>query len=681
MSDFDTRMIALAASAAFDVVDAGTEAAPDTLDDITETGGSFIVPVLIPTDVETGDGRKFQPGSLSMRDLPLPLLWQTSTNAGHDGSVIVGRIDSIDELDGGGYGMARGVFDTGPYGREAERLVRGKFLRGISADLDKFEANVEDEDDALLAADGDEEGQELPAGEKIKNEKITVSKARVTAATLVPKPAFQEAYIVMEDEYNAANAESELVPDGVYSSEEDDLDTELAALAASAAPVAPPKSWFENPSLDRPTPLTIDDDGRVFGHIAAWHVQHIGLPRAQKPPRSASRYAYFQTGMLRTEEGEDVNVGQLTLSGGHAPMQADAALAVKHYDDTASAVADVCAGEDAHGIWVAGSLRPGVTPEQVRVLRASAPSGDWRPINGRLELVAVCQVNVPGFPVARAMVASGQVTALVAAGAAYMAELREQPMRALEERLERVERQTERVLSVEQRAAAARLAQLREDRRAQLALAAAAARGRLKPLEEKRSALLSSAEDARSRITALKTSASGFHAVPEFKEAQHPRDDEGKFRQVLARLTDALQPIDGAQGVTDDLAKAADAEDAGDNDAANSAAQSAKARLDDLRNNTDDPKAQQRIEQAQSMLQSVIGATNDALDSASEGNGPVDAVINYLLNAIVSQVDPTQAIRNAPEQVARQLAGRQFRSVQDLVSYIQELIRRQVSPV
>ena len=93
-------------------------------------------------------------------------------------------------------------------------------------------------------------------------------------------------------------------------------------------------------------------------------------------------------------------------------------MAVKHYDDTASAFCDVHAGEDAYGIWVAGALRPNVTAEQVRAIRAAAPSGDWRPINGRLEMVAVCQVNVPGFPVTRARVASGHVYALVAAGTA-----------------------------------------------------------------------------------------------------------------------------------------------------------------------------------------------------------------------------------------------------------------------
>jgi hypothetical protein len=135
-----------------------------------------------------------------------------------------------------------------------------------------------------------------------------------------------------------------------------------------------------------------------------------------KPPRSKSNYAFFRTGVVETETGDFVDVGQITLAGGHAPLDAEVAKAVAHYDDTRSAIMDVAAGEDKHGIWVAGALRPDVTEEQVRNIRASSVSGDWRPINGRLELVAVCAVNAPGFPVPRTRVAGGAPVALVAAG-------------------------------------------------------------------------------------------------------------------------------------------------------------------------------------------------------------------------------------------------------------------------
>jgi hypothetical protein len=55
----------------------------------------------------------------------------------------------------------------------------------------------------------------------------------------------------------------------------------------------------------------------------------------------------------------------------------------------------------------------------VRALRASPISGDWRKVDGNLELVAALAVNVPGFPVIprpQGMVASGGLTSLVATG-------------------------------------------------------------------------------------------------------------------------------------------------------------------------------------------------------------------------------------------------------------------------
>jgi DNA-binding ferritin-like protein len=374
-------------------------------------GGAFMIPVVLPENTESGDGRSFSGGAVSMRELPLPLLWQIKTAQGHDGSVVVGRIDSM-ERTADGVGNAYGVFDSGEYGREAERLVRGGFIKGVSADLDRFEASEE------MASEDDG---------KIGTGKIKITKGRIMGVTLVPKPAFQECKILLLDEIEDVQEKSV----GSISARTIKPVSEEALVACAAVvasiPVTPPKSWFENPNLTGPTPLTVDDSGRVFGHIAAWHVDHIGLSFGTKPPRSRSGYSYFHTGVIRTEEGMDIPVGQLTLSGGHAPLEASAKSAAKHYDDTASAFADVHAGEDAHGIWVSGALRPTVTSYQVREIRASAPSGDWRPIQGALELVAVCQVNVPGFPIARARVASGEVMALVAAGASYLARLKDDP--------------------------------------------------------------------------------------------------------------------------------------------------------------------------------------------------------------------------------------------------------------
>ena len=75
------------------------------------------------------------------------------------------------------------------------------------------------------------------------------------------------------------------------------------------------------------------------------------------------------------------------------------------------------------------SARPDVDESRLRAIRASSVSGDWRPINGGLELVAISAVNVPGIPIPPARVASGLTVALVAAGVEPLVDL------ALEESL------------------------------------------------------------------------------------------------------------------------------------------------------------------------------------------------------------------------------------------------------
>lgn len=196
-----------------------------------------------------------------------------------------------------------------------------------------------------------------------------------------------------------------------------------AALVAAIADY-PPAEWFDDPQLDGPTPLTVTDDGRVFGHVAAWGTCHIGNPRGPNvcvpPPRNPSgRYPQFHLGSTRVEEGYDLDTGLLTFDTGHAGLTLNAGAAARHYDDTGTQAADIRVGEDKHGIWLAGALRSTVTNAVMRMIRASKVSGDWR---GK-ELVGALLVNIPGFPIPRPearMVASGEL--LTAAGDPAMGE-------------------------------------------------------------------------------------------------------------------------------------------------------------------------------------------------------------------------------------------------------------------
>lgn len=183
-------------------------------------------------------------------------------------------------------------------------------------------------------------------------------------------------------------------------------------ITAAGIAIKPPVEWFGDPELSQPTPITVSPDGRVKGHLALFGTCHIGFRECVTPPKG-STYAYFHTGEIEAADGELVAVGHLTFNTGHAALDASPAGAASHYDHTGTVAADVRVGEDEFGIWVSGALRPTLSDEQIREFRAAPLSGDWRKIAGRLELVAALAVNVPGFPVARSLVAGGVPQSLV----------------------------------------------------------------------------------------------------------------------------------------------------------------------------------------------------------------------------------------------------------------------------
>jgi hypothetical protein len=186
---------------------------------------------------------------------------------------------------------------------------------------------------------------------------------------------------------------------------------ELEAVLASAIPCDPPSDWFNNPEFSELTPITITDEGRISGHLAGLSC-HIGYGSCTTPPRGCDYDNYFHLGALKTAEGEEIHVGHMTFGGGHAPTNLSAREAAARYDSTSKVSADIRCGEDEFGTWVVGALRPGLSSEELREVRSAPLSGDWRPVGGKLQLIAAHGVNVPGFPVPRvkALVASGGET-------------------------------------------------------------------------------------------------------------------------------------------------------------------------------------------------------------------------------------------------------------------------------
>jgi hypothetical protein len=193
------------------------------------------------------------------------------------------------------------------------------------------------------------------------------------------------------------------------------VEDDAATLLASVAPLAPPAAWFQNPNLKAPTPLTIDDDGHIFGHLAQWKVCHVGVGnKCVMAPKTRTNYQLFRVGTVRTDDGSTVPIGKITLGTGHASDRWGIMPSREHYDNTGWAAAVVNVGEDKHGIWVSGSLTTTMTPERIAELRASSLSGDWREVNYNLELIAALAVNSPGFPIYREQ--GGHAFSLMAVG-------------------------------------------------------------------------------------------------------------------------------------------------------------------------------------------------------------------------------------------------------------------------
>lgn len=328
--------------------------------------------VLARLGTPTGDGRILSPGGLTARDLPLPLSWQRESGEGHGGSVVVGRFDTI-EFHEDMVTATGALLDEGEYSGVVE-LLENQVI-GPSVDLD----------DLSYVVDGDE--------------KIIVTSARIAGATLVAIPAFADVSLTLAPRPAPVMDEPEMA-EAYYALTQSDLAT-FSALDVSRETL-PPMEAFTRPAEVGPVTVSRETWGqRVSGYIATWGSCHIGLPGCTTAPSSRTEYAHFLRKDQPTSDGQIIPVGVLSVGGGHADTKLGLVPALSHYDDVATATAKVFAAEDEHGIWVSGWVLPYADPVRVQQLSDLDLSGDWRKTGGNLELIAICAVNTPGFPVLR----------------------------------------------------------------------------------------------------------------------------------------------------------------------------------------------------------------------------------------------------------------------------------------
>lgn len=168
-----------------------------------------------------------------------------------------------------------------------------------------------------------------------------------------------------------------------------------------------PSGHFERWDADgrEQTPLTVEPDGRIFGHIAGVGCYRNGnmtqCKRYQPDPDPQLRN--FHTWTTTLDDGRVIRTGALTAGALHADVRLPLEQARAYHENTSTVVGRVVAWEDQRGrLAVTGSLVPGL-PDAVVGAVAGAPVSveQWPTMetNGRNTLTAAHLVVTPAWPV------------------------------------------------------------------------------------------------------------------------------------------------------------------------------------------------------------------------------------------------------------------------------------------
>jgi 2'-5' RNA ligase len=185
--------------------------APDALpSDIPEGAHPIRLPVMAIEGMDTADGRYLEPGGITHRTLPIPLLAQVRTpdgGKGHDNSWIVGAVTEMTRRPGPevisrqtGDPFPQGVFIwegtkgwmyddvPGPPDKSAYTLVKDRALSGNSIDMSDMTVELE------YAPEDDPQD---PSAQPVRVRMVT---GVIGATTLVSLPAFPDAYVEIDGE-------------------------------------------------------------------------------------------------------------------------------------------------------------------------------------------------------------------------------------------------------------------------------------------------------------------------------------------------------------------------------------------------------------------------------------------------------------------------------------------------
>lgn len=354
-------------------------------------------------------GRDFTECEWSWRDPEtslVPLMFQ-SKNAGHYDADLVGFFTTL--AMSGSTVTAKGRFYDTEIAGEARDTLLGDRPFGVSVDpTEKVEAEYEE-----VCTSWDDDGFCMEADLNMK-----FLSYEIGGATMHPFQGFDKAQVLLDPAPAAASSQPVKA---------------TAGTTTLSIPTTPPLEWMTlaepapgarfldelsgddvlveqiDPKTGRvlgmACPLTIRDDGLVYGHLTYWGQCHTanpwgpGLCASAEP--SADGYATFHSsGSVKCDDGTDVAVGRLVVGCEHSDAMTPE-LVRDHLARAGMGWANVRVTDGEIGPWVSGVLDPNLTPQQVATLRALSMSGEWVG-----ELGGILSVNASGLPIQRAKIAA-----------------------------------------------------------------------------------------------------------------------------------------------------------------------------------------------------------------------------------------------------------------------------------
>lgn len=380
----------------------------------------------------TGDGRIIDIGSLSWDGGPWPVKFDR-TRGGHDGPVVgeatrIWRDGANIRAEGVLHSETADAETSADVGRLVELLESGSIGVSVSLDSETVELRVKkevwDEWQAEMEAWLNDEVPEPEDPETDADGRIVLDRfsfddfveaftaGRIREISMVDVGALSDAEAEVDETAPTEDgvAASVRLVDTVGLVASLSLDERSRAFSnpnfGESGDVDPRLVW-QDPQRPEEAggwgcPLTLEDDGRIYGHATLRNRCHGSFAACLPPPDSGGDFSRFLCG----EAIPGVATGPIVLDTTHGVDDNGKVKSSDWLADTGRAVADVTVGHDRHGMWVAGMVRPGITDREMATLRGSTLSAEWHPQGAKLRLVGILAVNAPGYLVQRHGVAA-----------------------------------------------------------------------------------------------------------------------------------------------------------------------------------------------------------------------------------------------------------------------------------